>query len=187
MTGAMPGTEGDGRRDGRLRGAWIAGVLAVLLAGAACVPDEPERSRDAGAAAAREGEGAAASAEGATSASDVPDVEEIPFQVFRTDDADFAPGRETLHALVPFDASQEQIRQTLVGELQERSRADTSLVALRAVAYKPRRVEGKENEATLVPVGWGEWLPPGGWVTEDPGARERTHRIYTYFGTPPEW
>lgn len=186
MTGAMARLEDDRRRDRGLRGAWIAGVVAALVAVAACVPDEPERSRDAEAAGA-EGQGAAASAGGATSASDVPDVEEIPFQVFRTDEADFASGRETLHALVPFDASSEQIRQTLVRELQERSRADTSLVALRAVAYKPRRVEGKRDEATLVPVGWGEWLPPGGWVADDPGARERTHRIYTYFGTPPEW
>lgn len=94
-------------------------------------------------------------------------------------------GRVVLHVLVPGDATREQIRQALIRTMEDAAAADTALVAARAVAYvvSPPRVG--QAEADLVPIGWGEWLPPGGWV--GPASRGEVHRFYTYQGVAPEW
>lgn len=157
----------------RGRRAPVGWLLAVFLVGTGCVPDRPERTREA------------VPGEAVTRAGRVPEVEPIEIRIFNVETADFARGRVTLHILVPGDAGDEQIRQMFIRTLQERAEEDSTLVAIRAIAYKA--VPRGRNEAALVPVGWGEWLPPGGWVDLSADARKRIHRIYTYFGGPPEW
>lgn len=115
----------------------------------------------------------------------VPEVEPIDYRIFNEEPATFAPGRRTLHILVPAGASDEQMRQMMVKLLTERGEQDTTLLALRAIAYKP--VARSAHEADLVPVFWGEWLPPEGWVGATAESRSRIHRVYTYSGVVPEW
>lgn len=113
-----------------------------------------------------------------------PDI--VPTRVFLREPAEGGPpGRLTLHLIVPGDAKREQIRQALVHVLEEAGAADSALVAARAIAYAVAAPQGGA-EAEVVPLAWGEWLPPGGW--DDPAAeRGDLHRVTTYFGAPPEW
>ena len=70
----------------------------------------------------------------------------------------------------------ESMTKTVRLALDSLQRADTSLVAVRAVLYIFRptaRMEGK-----LVPVVWGEWIPPDGWDAAAAGERRRIHRSY---------
>jgi hypothetical protein len=116
---------------------------------------------------------------------DMADVEEITGEIFMREPAAGSPGRLTIHILVAPEASSEQIRQLMVRALTEEGRDDPDLVALRAVVYKARQTS--EYEADLVEAGWGEWLPPEGWDGAGPASRGRFHRVYTYFGSPPQW
>lgn len=166
-----------GKAAGPARQPGTAGALALLVLAAlaaACEPDRPQRARPE-----------PASVGGGAEAGEVPVVEPIAYQVFNEEPASFAPGRLTLHVLVPADATDEQIRQMLVKLLTQRGESDTTLLGLRAIAYRP--VARSSREADLLPAAWAEWLPPEGWVDATPASRARIHRVYTYFGAEPEW
>lgn len=113
-----------------------------------------------------------------------PDVVET--RVFmREPDPEAGAGRLVLHFIVPGDASPEQIRQALVRTMEDAAEADSTVVALRAVAYTVAPPTPGRAEADLVPLAWGEWLPPGGWT--GPATRTEVHRFHTYQGVQPEW
>jgi hypothetical protein len=113
-------------------------------------------------------------------------VEPVQAEVFmREAGPEVGPGRAILHALVPAGATEEQVRQALTSVLLRAAEEDTTLVALRAVAYVLPSV--RTGEATLSPAAWGEWLPLEGWERAAPESRHAFHRIYTYFGAPPAW
>lgn len=155
-----------------------AAVLALAAVLGACEPvDKVERPQSE--------QSEAPPGQAPTAMGTVPETEPIAYQVFDEEPATFAPGRRLLHILVPADASAEQIRQMMVKLLMERGEQDTTLLALRAIAYKP--VSRGAHEADLVPVVWGEWLPPEGWVGATAESRKRLHRVYTYSGVEPEW
>ena len=83
-------------------------------------------------------------------------------------------------------ATEEQIRLALTDVLNRTAEEDTTVLALRAVAYVlPAAPQSAEVE--LTPMGWGEWLPPQGWDGATPASRRQIHRVYTYFGAPPPW
>jgi hypothetical protein len=115
------------------------------------------------------------------------DVAPLPTEVFLREPAvEIGPGRRTIHVMIVTtqNATAEQIRRTLLDAIDAETAADAELIALRAVAYLPRATS--PGEAELVPIAWGEWLPPGGW--EDTTARrERFQRTHTYIGTSPPW
>ncbi|MBI4541055.1 MAG: hypothetical protein HY704_16255 [Gemmatimonadetes bacterium] len=150
------------------------GVLLALAVVAGCEPDRRDRAE---LGTIREGAAAGAGAVG--------EARPISYQIFNEEPATFAPGRLTLHILVPEDAGEEQVRQMLVNVLTQRGQADTTVVVARAIAYKP--VSRSSREAELVPVGWGEWLPPDGWADASALSRTGIHRVYTYFGVQPVW
>ncbi|HUH12878.1 MAG TPA: hypothetical protein VMK65_07195 [Longimicrobiales bacterium] len=146
-----------------------AGLLA-LAAALGCGDAEP-RAADEGAR---------------VEAGEAPLVDSVATRVFLREPAESGPpGRVTLHLIVPGDAKREQIRQALVRTLEQEAAADSALVAARAIAYvvAPPR---SGAEAEVVPLAWGEWLPPGGWSGSAAG-RGDVHRVTTYFGAPPEW
>lgn len=119
-------------------------------------------------------------------AGEAPVADSVATRVFLREPAEDAPpGRVTLHLIVPGGATREQIQQALVRSLEAEAVRDSAVVAARAIAYTvaPPRADA---EAAMVPRGWGEWLPPGGW--SDPGARrDEPHRVTTYSGAPPQW
>ncbi|HEX7089721.1 MAG TPA: hypothetical protein VF192_06265 [Longimicrobiales bacterium] len=113
-------------------------------------------------------------------------VEPVQAEIFMREAApEVGPGRAILHVLVPAGATQDQVREALTGVLLRTAEEDTTLVALRAVAYVLPQV--RTGEVTLSPTAWGEWLPLEGWERAAPESRDAFHRIYTYFGAPPAW
>ncbi len=107
-------------------------------------------------------------------------------QVFRrTAVPEAGPGRMVLHVLVGAGATEEQIRQALTDVLTREAEEDTTLVALRAIAYVLPAAHAGEVE--LAPMAWGEWLPPQGWEGATPESRREFHRVYTYLGVAPQW
>lgn len=118
--------------------------------------------------------------------SNPPNVEPAEAQVFlRKPVPDAGPGRELLHVLVAPGATEDQIRLALTDVLTRTAKEDTTVVALRAIAYVVPAVQADEVE--LVPAGWAEWVPPQGWAGATAASRREFHRIYTYFGAPPPW
>lgn len=158
-------------------------VIGLLLIAIACeVGDAPDGARDA---ADVRGAGSP-DTEPAVRAERRPPVEPVSVEVFLREPApDVGPGRMMVHLLVRGDASQEQVRSALVQTLEAEAERDTTLVAIRGVAYKTRPTT--PEEAQLVPVAWAEWLPPDGWYDATPESRDDFHRVYTYTGGPPEW
>jgi len=153
---------------------WYAiGLLAAALVG--CAEEAPPPPAESEGPAPR------------VSWSDAPVGEAVEAQVFRrTVVTEAGPGRVLLHVLVGAGATEEQIRQALTDVLNRTAEEDTTVLALRAVAYVlPAAPQSSEVE--LAPMGWGEWLPPGGWDGATPASRRQIHRIYTYFGAPPPW
>lgn len=124
--------------------------------------------------------------EGTVEAGEAPAPDPIETRVFmREPDNEAGPGRLVVHFLVPGDATHEQLRQALVRNMEEAAQTDTSLIAVRAVAYAVAEPQPGGTEADLVPLGWGEWVPPGGWSGQ--GSRDQLHRFHTYSGVAPEW
>jgi len=122
----------------------------------------------------------------AVSWGDAPEVEPASVQVFRRMPApEVGPGRLVLHVLIEPGATEDQVRQALTDVLTRTAEEDTTLVALRAVAYVLPPV--RSGEVELVPTAWGEWLPPEGWAGATPDSRRKFHRIFTYYGTAPPW
>jgi len=146
----------------------------VLGAAAACESRSPPRARE------RE-----ARAPDVTEARMLAPVEPLAYRVLREEEGDVGAGRLILHILVPAESSDPQIRHTLETLLSERAERDATLVAVRVIAYRGSPLARAEVE--LVPVAWGEWLPPEGWVAATAASRQKLHRIYTYFGAEPEW
>lgn len=156
-------------------GILLALLMVVPVPG--CQPDVPRRSPAGGEAdsvpSSRAEERAAAPPS--------------RYAVFDTVRAEAPPPRVTLHMLVDADASRDRLRAAFHELLREYSQRHTDVVALRAVGYVGRPVAGDARELELVPVAWGEWLPPDGWYEATEASRDALHRIYFYHGGPPPW
>ncbi|MFO7259506.1 MAG: hypothetical protein DIU52_000020 [bacterium] len=155
---------------------YLIGLLSVAVA-AACAEDAsppPTTSTELG------------SPGPAVSWGDLPDVEPVEAHVFRrTLVPEAGPGRLMLHVLVGPGATEEQVRQALTDILTRTAEEDTTLLAVRAVAYVLPPV--RSGEVELTPTAWGEWVPPQGWDGATPESRRQFHRIYTYYRTAPPW
>ncbi len=153
---------------------YVIGLLAVALAG--CAEEAPPPPPVVPSAEPVSG----------VSWGDAPEVEPVEVQVFRrTAVPEAGPGRMVLHVLVGAGATEEQIRQALIDVLTREAEEDTTVVALRAIAYVLPAAHAGEVE--LAPMAWGEWLPPQGWEGATPESRREFHRVYTYLGVAPQW
>ena len=109
-------------------------------------------------------------------------VAPINYRLFETEPEDDAPKKITYRLMALQSGNQESMTKTVRLALDSLQRADTSLVAVRAVLYIFRptaRMEGK-----LIPVVWGEWVTPEGWDAAAAGERRRIHRSYVYAVNP---
>jgi predicted small lipoprotein YifL len=118
-------------------------------------------------------------------ADDTPEATPAELQVFQREAVPDGDGRLMVHALIPDGATQEEVRVGMHQLLRAEAEADPTLVAVRLIAYGARA--RSEAEAELVPVAWGELVPPGGWDEARPGAAVPFQRIFTYFGAGPDW
>jgi hypothetical protein len=118
-------------------------------------------------------------------ADEVEEVTPAELQVFQREGSPATEGRLLVHALVPDQATQEEVRVGIHQMLRAEAAADPAILAVRLIAYgaRPRG----QTEAELVPIAWGELVPPGGWDAARPGATVAFQRIYTYFGAGPDW
>lgn len=156
-------------------------VMALLAGLGACVGSETggsttERGSDQGASRSRAPENAG------VSAIYLDTVSPLPYQVFEVVPSEDESKRVTYRLMSMSPGAQESMIKTVRLALDSLQRADTSLVAVRAVLYAFRptsRMEGK-----LVPVVWGEWIPPEGWDEAAPTGRKRIHRSYVYAVNP---
>jgi hypothetical protein len=87
--------------------------------------------------------------------------------------------------LIDTRASRDELRQTLSDAIDEQTAADASLVAVRAIGYRPQQIEAAEFQ--MVPFVWAEWLPTEGWYLATDRSRDSLHGLYFYHGVAPEW
>jgi len=109
-------------------------------------------------------------------------VSPIDYQLFEAKLGDEEPWKATYRMMALESGTRESMSRTVRLALDSLQRTDTTLVAVRAVLYIFRptaRMEGK-----LIPVMWGEWVPPGGWDAAVAGERGRIHRSYVYAMNP---
>lgn len=156
----------------------------------ACQPDLPQEHRGTHDSGPSGGTGVATSPEeGVTprfrAADDIPEGRLLKHTIFdETPDA-ARRGRVTLHALIEARADRSDVRRTLEEIVQERTRSDPSVTAIRVIAYIGEASGG--HEVDLVPGAWAEWVPLEGWDRTVSQSRSSTHRFYFYFGAPPPW
>ncbi len=110
------------------------------------------------------------------------DVAALEYQVFEQVVVSASP-RKTLHRLlVFFPESRAGLLKTIRVALDSIAAADTTAVAARAILYAFRPT--RPGEGDVIPVVWGEWVPPEGWAEAGPDSRRRLHRTFVYFGNP---
>ena len=152
-------------------------ALLVLTTLAACQPDEPRRTPRG----TKAGSGEAAGQGGVSSA------QPVRYQIFQREAAEDAPPRTTLHMLVDAQASRDELRVTFQKIVDDYTAEHDSVVAVRLVGYVARSGVAGDRRADLVPLAWGEWLPPSGWYEASRDDRDEVHRLYFYHGSPPPW
>ncbi len=109
-------------------------------------------------------------------------VAPVEYQLFEVEPDEEEPKKVTYRLMALQAGRQESMTKTVRLALDSLQRADTSLIAVRAVLYVFRptaRMEGR-----LVPAVWGEWVPPEGWDGAVESGRGRVHRSYVYAVNP---
>ncbi len=109
-------------------------------------------------------------------------VSPVAYQVFERTALGTGGDRAMFRVLVLVPAAPEALAKTLRIALDSLGRADSKLVAARAVLYTARPTGALE--ARLVPRAWGEWVPPEGWEAANGSARKRYYRTNIYLGDP---
>jgi hypothetical protein len=159
--------------------------LAVALAAiSACVGSETGE-RATSAAAGRESSAAAARGNERRASGVYADtVTPAEYQLFQVDTDSEEPKKVIYRMMVLERARAAALSKTVRVALDSLSRSDTSLVAARAILYV--FVPKDRSGGKLVPVVWGEWVPPEGWNEGRTRASQRIHRSYIY-SVDPGW
>ena len=103
-------------------------------------------------------------------------------QVFDRKREEVAPGvvRLTLGALVRVDGGRVAARTAMQAIADEARRQDSTLAAIRVLAYLPP-ARGGQPGSTLQPLGYLDWVPPAGWDALTPGSARGFHRYNVVF------
>ena len=156
-------------------------LMVALLAGLwACVGSETGGS-ESDTASNQDASRKRTSENAGVSAAYLDTVSPLPYQVFEVVPTADESKKVTYRLMSLRPGPEESMIKTVRLALDSLQRADTTLAAVRAVLYAFRptsRMEGK-----LIPVVWGEWIPPEGWDEAAPG-RKRIHRSYVYSVNP---
>ncbi|MGD8868132.1 MAG: hypothetical protein PVI01_10890 [Gemmatimonadales bacterium] len=111
-------------------------------------------------------------------------VSPLPYQVFEVEPNADESKKVTYRLMSLLPGPQESMIKTVRLALDSLQRADTTLVAVRAVLYAFHQTSQRQGK--LIPVIWGEWIPPDGWDEAARSGRNRIHRSYVY-AVNPEW
>lgn len=103
-------------------------------------------------------------------------------QVFDRKREVLAPGvvRLTLGALVRADQGRIAAREAMQAIADEARRQDSTLVAIRVLAYLPPSPGGPQG-SPLQPLGYLDWVPPAGWDALAAASAHEFHRYNAVF------
>lgn len=88
--------------------------------------------------------------------------------------------RFTLAAIVRADQGRVAARDAMRAIADEARRQDTTLVAIRVLAYLPP-APGGPHGSSLRPLGYLEWVPPSGWDALTAASASEFHRYNVVF------
>jgi hypothetical protein len=108
-------------------------------------------------------------------------VAPLDYQVFEIVPDEDEP-KLTYRLMALQSGTPEAMTKTVRLALDSLQRADTTLVAVRAILYTFHPTTRREGK--LLPVVWGEWIPPDGWEAAGTSERRRIHRSYVYAVNP---
>jgi len=111
-------------------------------------------------------------------------VQPLPYQMFERVYVEKDSSRLLTRLLVLGQPEREALSKTVMAALDSLGRADSSLVAARAILYTALMTE--PGRATLVPRLWAEWVPPGGWGSTEARGPRTVHRTFVY-DVDPGW
>ncbi len=111
-------------------------------------------------------------------------VASLEFAVFQTEVDSEEPRKVTYSLMISEDAPASVLSKTLHEALDSIGRADSTLVAARAVLYLARRA-GAQQLRLRARI-WGEWLTAEGWDDATTASLGAPHRTYTY-NIDPGW
>lgn len=158
-------------------------LVAALAAGlCACVGSETGGTASGNRGSDQSASRPPAPAETAVKAVYLDTVPPLRYQVFEIVPEEAEPQKVTYRLMMLRPGTQKSMTKTVRLALDSLQRADTTLAAVRVVLYafqRTARMEGK-----LIPVIWGEWVPPDGWDDARPSERRRIHRSYVYAVNP---
>ena len=104
-------------------------------------------------------------------------------RVFNRKTETVAPGvvRVTLSTVVPIQFGQDSARTTLENLLTAERQRDSTVAAVRILAYLPPAEGHGAQQAPLVPLAFLDWVPAAGWDSLAAATARQPHRATTTF------
>ena len=104
-------------------------------------------------------------------------------RVFGRRREDVSPGvvRVTLSAAVPLRHGQDSAQRIIEGLVAEERDRDTTVSAIRLLAYLPPTVGHGQGRTSLVPLAYADWAPLSGWDSLTAATARGPHRLTTTF------
>ena len=103
--------------------------------------------------------------------------------VFNRRSEQVAPGitRVTVSAIVPIEPGQDTARAMMERLLQAERQRDSSVAAIRILAYLPPAAGHGAQQAPLVPLAFLDWTPAAGWDRLSAETARQPYRVVTTF------
>jgi len=89
--------------------------------------------------------------------------------------------RVTVSAIVRIDVGQDSARKTIENLLEQERRRDSSVAAIRVLAYMPPVQGHSAQQAPLVPLAFLDWVPAAGWDHLTPETVRQPYSATTTF------
>lgn len=107
----------------------------------------------------------------------------IGHRVFNRKSEQVVPGivRVTVSTVVRLDLGQDSARRTIESLLEQERRRDSSVAAIRVLAYLPPSEGHGVQQAPLVPLAFLDWVPAAGWDHLTPETVRQPYRATTTF------
>ena len=107
----------------------------------------------------------------------------IGHRVFNRKSEQVAQGivRVTVSTIVRIDVGQDSARKTIENLLEQERRRDSSVAAIRVLAYLPPAQGHGAQQSALVPLAFLDWVPAAGWDHLTPETVRQPYRATTTF------
>jgi hypothetical protein len=107
----------------------------------------------------------------------------IGHRVFNRKSEQVAPGivRVTVSTIVRIEVGQDSARKTIENLLEQERRRDSSVAAIRVLAYLPPAEGHGAQQSALVPLAFLDWVPAAGWDHLTPETVRQPYRATTTF------